>query len=58
MMDKKELNVMEKKELEFMELDNVSGGSWWDDLVDVVTYDLDDLIEDIFWLANSKKVLW
>jgi hypothetical protein len=48
MMDKKELNVMEKKELEIMELDNVSGGSWWDDLVDVVTYDLDDLIDDIF----------
>ena len=48
MMDKKELNVMEKKELEFMELDNVSSGSWWDDLVDVVTYDLDDLIDDIF----------
>ena len=48
MMDKKELNVMEKKELEFMELDNVSGGNWWDDLVDVVTYDLEDLIDDIF----------
>ena len=47
MMDKKELNVMEKK-LEIMELDNVSGGSWWDDIVDVVTYDLDDLIDDIF----------
>ena len=29
MMDKKELNVVEKKELEIMELDNVSGGSWW-----------------------------
>ena len=48
MMDKKELNVMEKKELEIMELAKVSGGSWWDDLVDVVTYDLDDLIDDIF----------
>ncbi|WP_156031924.1 hypothetical protein [Selenomonas sp. AE3005] len=35
MMDKKELNVMEKKELEFMELDNVSGGSWWDDAMDI-----------------------
>ena len=29
MMDKKELNVIEKKELEIMELDNVSGDSWW-----------------------------
>ncbi|WP_156031882.1 hypothetical protein [Selenomonas sp. AE3005] len=26
MMDKKELNVMEKKKMEIMELDNVSGG--------------------------------
>ena len=29
MMDKKELNVIEKKVLEIMELDNVSGGRWW-----------------------------
>ncbi len=32
----------------FVRSPNSSGGSWWDDLVDVVTYDLDDLIDDIF----------
>ena len=47
MLDKKELNVMEKKELEFMELDNVSGGSWWDAFVDVVTNDIDDFVDEL-----------
>ena len=27
--------MMDKKELDIMELDNVSGGSWLDDLIDL-----------------------
>jgi hypothetical protein len=46
MMDKKELNVVEKKELEIMELDNVSGGSWWNDLKNIVE-DTYELVKDI-----------
>ena len=46
MMDKKELNVVEKKELEITELDNVSGGSWWNDLKNIVE-DTYELVKDI-----------
>ena len=46
MMDKKELNVTDKKELVFMELDNVSGGSWWNDLKNIVE-DTYELVKDI-----------
>ena len=48
--------MMDKKELEIMELDNVSGGSWWNDLKNIVE-DTYELVKDITWLAASQQLL-